>query len=343
MKTGIGKLLQIEQGDRPLILALLLQAVCTGIFAGVLELEANAVFLETFGADRVPLALMLSGGAGILITTIYSYFSKQLGVRPFGILNLVVVTGMTIALLIGSYLLPKGHLDYIIFVVAAPLILITLLAFWITVKGFLSPSKGKQLSGLIEVTLIGGMILAFLATPLLVRLGFRIQNVLYVGMGSLIIASGAQLYVLTSIGRDHHRFQKRVKSTGPLRLFSHRFTAQMAAFVGLGVSVTVLLHYEFLWVTGNKYPGGIELVSFLGTFFGIMMALSWLIKRFLFGWIKKKFGIQSTLLMAPVVLLVLTIASAIAGENYGFAGEAHLFTYFFILVILVEILRRNPE
>ena len=74
--------MQIEQGDRPMIGALLLQAVCTGIFVGALELEANAVFLETFGADRVPLAMMISGAAGILIATIYSYFSKQLGVKP---------------------------------------------------------------------------------------------------------------------------------------------------------------------------------------------------------------------------------------------------------------------
>ena len=334
MKTGIGKLLQIEQGDRPMIGALLLQAVCTGIFVGALELEANAVFLETFGADRVPLAMMLSGAAGILIATIYSYFSKQLGVRPFGILNLVAVMGITAALLIGMQLLKKEHLDFIVFVFAGPLVLISILGFWITVKGFLSPSKGKQLTGLIEVTLIGGMVLAFLTTPLLVQSGFRIQNVLYLGMGSLIIATGAQLYVLTGIGRHHHRFRKRVKSTGPLRLFSHRFTALMATFVVMGVSVAVLLHYAFLWVTDNKFLEVNELVSFLGYFSGIMMALAWMMKRFLFGWIKKKFGIQFTLLLAPVFLLVLTIASAIAGESYGFAGEAHLFTYFFMLVVL---------
>ena len=91
MKTGIGKLLQIEQGNRPMIGALLIQAVCTGIFTGALELVATSIFLETFGAERVPLAMMISGGAGILITSIYSYFSKQLGVRSFGILNLVAV------------------------------------------------------------------------------------------------------------------------------------------------------------------------------------------------------------------------------------------------------------
>lgn len=338
MKTGIGKLLQIEQGDRPMIMALLLQAVCTGIFVGTLELEANAVFLETFGADRVPLAMMLSGAAGMLIATIYSYFSKQLGVKPFGILNLAAVMGMTAALLVGFQLLRKDHLDFIVFVIAAPLVLISLMGFWITVKEFLSPSKGKQLRGLIEAVLIGGMIVAFFATPLLVRIGFKIRNTLYMGMGSLIIASGAQLYVLTVMGRYHHRFRKRVKSTGPVKLFAHRFTGLMAGFVVMGVSVGVLLHYAFLWVTGNQYQGAVELVTFLGYFSAIMMTLAWMLKRFLFGWIKKKFGLQVTLLLSPAILLVLTIASAIAGESYGFAGEAHLFTYFFVLIVLSKFI-----
>ena len=173
------------------------------------------------------------------------------------------------------------------------------------------------------------------------RLGFRIQNVLYLGMGSLIIATGAQLYVLIGIGKHDHRFRKRVKSTGPLGLFSHRYTALMAAFVVMGVAVAVLFHYAFLWVTGSRFPGGIELVSFLGFFSGIMMMLAWIMKRFLFGWIKGRFGIRITLLMSPVFLLVLTIAAAIAGESYGFAGEAHLFTYFFMLVVLSKFVDRS--
>ena len=51
--------------------------------------------------------------------------------------------------------------------------------------------------------------------------------------------------------------------------------------------------------------------------------------------------------IGPGILLILTIASAIAGESYGFAGEAHLFTYFFMLVVLSKfvggILKESME
>lgn len=343
MKTGIGKLLQIEQGNRPLIGALVLQAFCSGIFVGSLDLVANSVFLETYGAEKVPLALMISGGVGILIASIYSYFSKQLGVKPFGILNLIAVLMMTAALLPGFRILQKDHFDFAVFVLMGPLILITLLGFWTTVRGFLSPSREKQLTGIIEASLIAGVVLAFTGTPFLVRSGFQIRHVLYLGTGSLFLATCAQLYVLSAVGKKQPVHRKRVKSTGPLGLMSHRYTALMAAFVVLGVSVTTLLHYSFLWVTGNRFPGGIELVSFLGIYSGVVMALAWIMKRFFFGRIKKRFGIQTTLLITPVLLLILILASAIAGEKFGFGGEASLFTWFFLLVVIAKGISKSMK
>jgi len=341
MGTGIGKMLQIESGDRPMIVALLLQAVCTGLFIGSLELTGNSLFLETFGADRVPQAMMISGVVGILIATIYSYFSKQLNVKMFGILNLVAVMGIAAALLPGFSILHEKNINFIIFLIMGPLILITLLGFWTTVRGYLSPSKGKQLTGIIEFALVAGMIAAFLGTPLLVRVGLAIRYILYIGLGSLVVAAVAQLYVLTRMGKSQPRFKKRVKSTGPLALFSHRYTGLMAAFMVLSVGVAVILHYSFLWVADNRYLGGNEIVTFLGIFLGIVMILAWFMKKFLFAWVKKKLGIRITLLLSPVLLLILTITSAITGESYGFGKEVYAFTYFFMLVVLSKIIYQS--
>ena len=142
MWTRIGKLLQIAQGDRTLIATLLIQAFCTGIFAGALELEANTVFLEAFGADRVPFAMMVSGVSGILIAAVYGYFSKQLKAKAFGIVNLVAVLGATALLVGGLHFVERDYFDFATFVLAAPLILITLLGFRATIRGFISPSRG---------------------------------------------------------------------------------------------------------------------------------------------------------------------------------------------------------
>ncbi len=338
MKTGIGKLLQIDTGNRPMILALLVQAGCTGIFAGALQLAGNALFLESFGAEKIPLAMMVSGAVGILIASIYSYFSKQLEVKSFGILNLVAVVFITAALLIASNVLRKSYFDFVVFVLMGPMLLITLLGFWITVRGFLSPSSGKQLSGLIEVALVGGMVLSFFLIPFLVRAGIQLNHVIYPGMGSLIVATGAQFYVLVGMGKNQAFSSKRVSSTGPIRLFSHRFTGLISAFVVLGVGVSVVLHYSFLWSVSDQYAGGVGLVTFLGFFFGAMIAVGWLMKRFLFGWIKKRYGLGVTMLMSPVILLVVSLAAVIIGDLYGYRAESSLFPTFFLLVFLTRFI-----
>ena len=254
-----------------MIVALLLQSFCTGIFVGTLELEANTVFLEAFGADRVPFALMVSGLAGILIAAIYGYFSRQLKTRFFAYLNLVVVIGVGILFVGGLHFLEQDYLDFATFVFSGPLILITLLGFWTTVRGKLSSSRSKQLGGLIEVTLVGGMIVALLSTPLLVSSGFRIHEVLYAGMGSLIIAASAQLYVLSKHGEQREGYREKAGSAGPIRLFSNRYTASMASFVVIGVAVSVLLHYEFLSVTQNRFPGEVNLLSSWGFFLELLL------------------------------------------------------------------------
>lgn len=338
MKTGIGKLLQIDTANRPMILALLVQAGCTGIFAGTLELTGNALFLESFGADQIPLAMMVSGGAGILIASIYSYFSKQLGVKPFGILNLVAVVAITAALILGSYLLQKSHFDFILFVLMGPMLLITILGFWITVRSYMSPSKGKQLRGLVEVALVGGMVVAFAGIPLLVKGGMQLQYALYPGMGCMILASGAQLFVLTHMDRSRVHSSRRVSSTGPIRLFSHRYTGLISAFVVLGVGVFVVLHYIFLWAATDQYAGGAELVMFLGLFFAGMMAAGWMMKRFVFARIKKRYGVGVTLLMTPVLLILLSLATVIVGDLYGFGAESRIFTYFYLFIFLGRFL-----
>jgi len=59
--------------------------------------------------------------------------------------------------------------------------------------------------------------------------------------------------------------------------------------------------------------------------------------------VKKKFGIKMTLLLSPVTLLLFTILATIAGESYGFAGEAQLFTYFFLLVVFSKMINRTMK
>jgi len=271
MKTGIGKWLQIDTGNRPMIAALLVQAGATGLFAGMLEVVATALFLESHSTGQIPLAIMVSGAVRILLATVYSYFSKQLEIRSFGILNLTAALVTTLLVFAAYHTMAAGRFDFLLFVLMGPMLLITLLGFWITVRGFLSPQKGRQLSGLVEASLVGGMVLGSVLTPVLVMNGVKTGHVLYPGFAGLVVATGAQLYLLLKMERKKAYPQRRVSSTGPVRLFSHRYTGMIAGFAALGVSVWVVIHYAFLWSASDRFRGGADLVAFLGFFLGAMV------------------------------------------------------------------------
>jgi len=347
MWKRLGKLLQIAQGDRFMIAALLLQAFCTGIFSGSLELGVTTMFLENMGTGGLPLAFMVSGAAGVLLAIAYSYFSRQLRIYAYGVLNLVTVLGLTGVLLAGFIMWSGAAEDlsdfahYTIFAFSFPLVLITLHGFWTTVRGFLTPSRGKQLTGIIELALLGGMLLAFLSTPLLVGPDFGIHNMIFIGLGSLVLAASSQLYVLSAHRSRRGPFVGRVHTSGPYKLFSHKYTALMASFVVMGIMVAVLLHYIFLSETGSRFHGGNELAEFLGYFFAIAVFLGWMLKRLFFGWFKRTFGISMTLLLSPVILLLLMILSAIAGESCFNNGGAQQCIYFFLLIVFSALANRS--
>lgn len=338
MRAVIGRLLQIDTRDRNILLALLMQAAGSGVFIAVFDLTANTLFLDRFGTERIPLAFMISGGVGMFLISLYHFIQSRMEVHSFGLLNLLLVIAVTVILIAGPDLFQKKNVEFSLFVFMGPLTLMTLLGFWSTVKGIFQSGKVHMFSGMIEAGLIGGMVLGFFAGPLLVEGGTGVFNLLSVGLAGLLAALGSQLYLL--LKKDKRRVPYRFASpgTGPFALFSHRYTGLMAAFVILGVGVSILLHYSFLWVSHGRFTGSRELVDFFGFFFGAMMILAWTTKRYLFGWIKKRFGIAITLLVSPLLLIILTMVTAAAAESFGYTGGAATFSYFFMLVILSRMI-----
>ena len=81
------------------------------------------------------------------------------------------------------------------------------------------------------------MAFAFAVVPFIVGNGIRIGLTLYAGLASLTIAALAQMYVLNGMDTDRIHSSRRVSSTGPIRLFSHRYTGLISTFVLLNTQV----------------------------------------------------------------------------------------------------------
>jgi len=330
----IGRLLRIDKKERNILATLLFQAAGSGFFIALLNISANVLFLESVGAERIPLAFMVSGGVGILLVAVYNFYRTRMSVFGAGLLNLMLLIVITTGILTGAWIFQQERMAFSMFVLMGPLTLMIFLGFWSTVRGVMQSGYGKQFAGLIEAGLTGGMMLGFFTAPFLAGSGIRTFDLVYVGMTGLLLAALSQLYLWLKRDKKQYSYRFTGPGTGAFALFSHRYTGLMAVFVMLGVGVSVLLHYAFLWASGTSFSGDVSLVTFFGFFFGTMMFLAWFMKRYVFGWLKQRFGILTTLIISPSMLIILTMATAVAAESFGYSGGTTTVSYFFLLIML---------
>ncbi len=343
MALRIANMLNIEQEERGIVFLLLTQSVFLGIFAGALDVGANALFLEHYRADLIPRAFMLSGIVGILFTSLYTFFQPRIRFKLFVLINLVLVILITGILWFGFRLVAQDWLAFAVFVMMGPLIIVSMLGFWGTAGRYFTLREGKRLFGVIDTGSVIGMILAFYAVPVLLQFDFRVENTLLIGFLSLVFALFFQLIII-----NRYAFKARkemvkpvTRKTGFLDLFKNRYTTMMALFVVLSVVTAFFIHYSFLWVTESNYTDSRERASFIGAFFGTMMVFTIIVKSTLYGWMMKNYGLRVALLVSPVLLLVMTVIAAIVGGAFGFAAEAASFTFFFLVISLSKLFNKS--
>ncbi|MEX0988021.1 MAG: Npt1/Npt2 family nucleotide transporter [Bacteroidales bacterium] len=343
MPLSISKALNIEKNERSVVYLLLLQSVFLGIFAGALDVGANALFLDAYSADLMPRAFMISGAVGILFTSAYTFFQKRMQFRLFTIVNLLFVIILTGALRLGYSYTEDPRLTFALLVFMGPVVIISMLGFWGTAGRYFTLRDGKRLFGIIDTGSVVGMILAFYAVPVLVQFNFMVHDTLLIGLVSLLAAMVFQVIVL----RKHQLItqagstRKRIKKSGFLDIFRKRYTSMMALFVVLSVITAFFIHYSFMWATEANYSDSRELTGFLGAFFGTMMIFTVIIKSTLYGWLMKNYGLRVTLLISPALLLILTIIASVVGGLFGYSAESASFTFFFLVIALSKLFNRS--
>jgi hypothetical protein len=343
MAFNISKALNIEKDERSVVYLLLVQSVFLGIFAGALDVGANSLFLEAYGANLMPRAFMISGAVGIIFTSVYTFLQKRIHFRLFTILNLLIAILLTALLRLGYSLTEDPRVTFALLVFMGPVIIISMLGFWGTAGRYFTLREGKRLFGIIDTGSIVGMILAFYAVPVLVSFNFKVYDTLLIGLVSLVLAMVFQLVVLRKhkltelpVSRD-----ERKSSPGFFNIFRKRYTSMMAFFVVLSVITGFFIHYSFMWATEANYSDNRELTGFLGAFFGTMMIFTVAIKSTLYGWLMKNYGLRVTLLISPALLLILTVLASVVGGFFGYTAEAASFTFFFLIIALSKLFNKS--
>jgi hypothetical protein len=160
MKARLLKLLDIEHAEFGRVGLLLIMSVFMGIFLATLTVASQTLFLQHYEND-LPLALLISGGFGVVATIIYNFLQNRIPFRMLASASLITVAGLTAFIEFGKNLLSDPELMYFLgFTQIIPFSFVIFLVFWGSFGRLFNLRQSKRLVGTVD---LGAMLASFVA------------------------------------------------------------------------------------------------------------------------------------------------------------------------------------
>lgn len=344
MRDRIFALLGIEPGEESMVTILLTQSVFLGIFFGAFDISAHSLFLSVFDEKMMARAYVLSGLAGIVLTSLYTWLQTKISFKNFSTANLAVVSALTLLLWAGLLISSSSWIVFLVFIMLGPLNILAALGFWGTAGRLFTLRQGKRLFGLVDSGLIAGIILSCYTIPVVLALNFASHNILAISALAVIVATLIQFLTgrKFSLGTEE---KKAESSQGKRSVFSvlknNRYITVMAVFVALSVMTAFFVMYSFMAVTRQQYPSEEDMARFLGIFTGSMMIFTLLVKILAFSYLIRNYGLRITLIISPILISVLAAVAIIIGLSMGYTPAASGFLIFFLVLALGRLFSKS--
>jgi len=347
MREKLFSLLGVESGEESMVSILLTQSVFLGIFFGSFDISAHSLFLSIFDEKMMAKGYVVSGVAGIILTSVYTWLQTRMKFKNFAIINLIAVSSFTVLLWIILIIFSSKLVIFIVFIMLGPLNILAVLGFWGTTGRLFTLRQGKRLFGLVDAGLIIGVILSCYTIPVLLSFNFESHNILLVSASSVFVATviqiiiGARFQLVTRKSEEEKVEEKEKKNF--LSLFKEDpYTRIMGIFIALSVVTAFFVQYSFMAVTREQYPSEADMARFLGIFTGSMMIFTLLVKLLVFSYLIRNYGLRTCLVLSPILVAIFTVVAIAIGLLMGYTPESVSgFLIFFLLLALSRLFSKS--
>lgn len=321
---------------------LLSQSVFLGIFYGAFDISAHSLFLAIFDEKAMAKAYVVSGFAGIILTSLYTWLQARVHFKNFATLNLVFVTLLTLILWITLYLNPAKQVIFLVFIMLGPLNILAMLGFWGTTGRLFSLRQGKRLFGLVDAGLLIGIILSSYAIPVLLSINFKSHNILLISTLSILVAASIQIMIGKKFTFTVAGSEKQSENRSDISIFwKDSYIRIIGIFIALSVMTAFFVQYSFMAVTREQYPVEEDMARFLGLFIGSMMIFTLLIKVLAFSYLIRNYGLKTCLAISPVIIAGFTTIAIVTGMLMGYTPASGGFILFFLLLALSRLFSKS--
>jgi len=328
-----------EQRDQTSLRARLVlltgQTFSLGLTLALLIIPASAIFLSTYGSERLPYTYIVIALFGFISASTLTTLQRRWSLPKLAITTSGILAALFFAAWLALTIASAQWVSFVLLVIFDLLLQIGFVYIGGQAGRLFNVRQIKRLfprivSGFAMGFLVGGII----AVPLINWLG-KTENLLLTTMMSALMLLVFQ--VLTSrsfrmeLSQDTHSSNQQ--SLPPLRkLLTKRFVALIFLYQMLSGMGAKLLDFLLFDQAARRFTGSEALATFVGNYTWILNLTDLLFLALLAGFLLNRFGLRFGLSANPSVVGVLALAGLAIGL---FAGPDIL--PFFILVLVARI------
>ena len=316
----------------------------SGIFISYYVSYISAVFVKIAGVDNLPLAYIVSGLGGMLLTSIFNKFELKYSLK--GITKILLPFIAASVLLVWYSCTNFGTNELVIFFSYSWFWIIgnfILLLFWKLPGKFLSLGQNKKLNGIISSGEVISAILAYLSIPLLLSQGIIVKEsyLLLISFSGILLFWGS--FMILNYKSSEYNYTNEIKNENEVEIekthtFNTLLKIPLIKFLFFSVVIAVIIQstvdFSLMIVTKEVIKDTKTLASFFGFIFGSAKVFELILKTTISNKLLKNYGVQAGIITFAIVIGITAL--------FGLVSHAiGAITFLFIATLLNKIMERS--
>ena len=304
------------------LFGMILLSLALGIFVSYLLLFANALFISEIGTSKLPMAFLISGIGGLLITWLFNYSEKKWGFAKastfFSLFLALLIFLIWYVYVQGFYTYYAVFFSYAMYWIGANF---TALVFWKIPSNIFNLEENKKYSGIISSGEVISAIISYLSVPLLLSLDFFTRDkFLLISFFGILAFSGITFLLSRGIAaKEAPEKISELNDSNPSdqkQLIKEPYFKLIFLSVLLAVVIQLVIDFCLMEVSANQMSDPLELAKYFSFIFGGMRVLELVLKSFVSKFLIKEYGVfisLSTLIFALGFTTLIGISTYFSG------------------------------
>jgi len=321
VKRLFGSILDIRKGEIGLTLLMTANYYLILVTYYFLKPARDSLFLVKVSPEMLPLVFIVTALVTAPVVTLYSRASRTLKLNRL----IILTTGVIIVnLFILRWLVQinQSWVYYLFYTWVSIYGALTTSQFWLLANVVYDSSQAKRLFTLLGLAGILGAFTGGEVTNLFIKsFGVSTENLLFFCMGFLLV-SAVLVAVIWSIGRKEEipatTRRRRPKETSQEKLaqvfktiYRSKHLKLTVGIIALTMMVASFVDFQFKTVSYEAFSEKEELTAFLGTFYGRLSLVSFVLQMLFAYRFIRLLGVGGVIMFLPISLVVGSAAMLI--------------------------------